>query len=250
VSIVEKLLADLTTDAPLKEIVVGALWTAVVLDTTPPRCGLASSLVGRRHHEHKVPPVPSAGRLLEKSARELADGLRSSSELEASIGMAALNALLDIDETACDERNALDVILDRGAGRRVAIVGHFPFVDRVRSKARECQVLELEPGPTDEPAERAAEFLPSADVVAMTGTTLINHTFEGLIELCPPDTYVLLLGASTPLTPLLFDHGVDVVAGTRVIDVDAAVRAVSQGAAFPQIPGKRLLMTRETKGVN
>ena len=245
-SIVDKLLAGLSTDAPLKDVVVGALWTAVVLDTTPPRCGLASSLVGRRHHEHEVPPVSSAGRLLESSARALAESLRSSSWLEASVGMAALNALLDVDETACEERNALEIILERGAGRRVAIVGHFPFVDRVRAKAKKSWILELEPGPGDEPAERAAEILPSADVVAMTGTTLINHTFEGLIELCRRDAYVLLLGASTPLTPLLFEYGVDVVAGTRVIDVEAAVRAISQGAAFPQIPGRRrLLMMKE-----
>jgi uncharacterized protein (DUF4213/DUF364 family) len=167
--------------------------------------------------------------------------------MEASVGMAALNALLDVDETQCEELNALEIILERGAGRHVAVVGHFPFVDRVRSEASKSWVLELEPGPGDEPAERAAEILPSADVVAMTGTTLINHTFGGLVELCRPDAYVLLLGASAPLTPLLFEHGVDVVAGTRVIDAEAAVRAVSQGAAFPQIPGRRPLLMRKEK---
>jgi uncharacterized protein (DUF4213/DUF364 family) len=161
--------------------------------------------------------------------------------------MAALNALLDVDEARCEELNALKIILERGAGRHIAIVGHFPFVDRVRAKAEKCWVLELEPRPGDEPAERAAEILPSADVVAMTGTSLINHTFEGLIEHCHPDAYVVLLGASAPLTPLLFEHGVDAVAGTLVIDAEAAARAVSQGAAFPQIPGRRPLVMRKEK---
>jgi uncharacterized protein (DUF4213/DUF364 family) len=158
--------------------------------------------------------------------------------------MAALNALLDVNETVCEELNALKIILERGAGRRAVIVGHFPFVDRVRAHTQECHVLELAPGPGDEPAERASELLPAADVVAMTGTTLINHTFEGLMALCRPEAYVLLLGASTPLTPVLFNYGVDAVAGTRVVDIEAALRAVSQGAAFPQIPGKRLLMLK------
>jgi uncharacterized protein (DUF4213/DUF364 family) len=57
----------------------------------------------------------------------------------------------------------------------------------------------------------------------------------------------LLLGASAPLTPILFEHGVDVVAGTQVIDTEAAVRAVTQGAAFPQIPGRRRLLMRKEK---
>jgi uncharacterized protein (DUF4213/DUF364 family) len=155
--------------------------------------------------------------------------------------MAAYNALLDVDESACVEVNAEKVILEHGAGRRVAIVGHFPFVERIRAKAGECWVLELEPGPGDEPAERAGEILPLADVVAITGTTLINHSFDPLIELCRDDAYVLLLGASAPLTPLLLERGVDAISGTRVVDVDIAMRAVIQGASFRQIPGKKLL---------
>jgi uncharacterized protein (DUF4213/DUF364 family) len=107
-------------------------------------------------------------------------------------------------------------------------------------------VLELHPRPGDLPAERAAELLPQADVVALTGTSLVNHTFDPLIDACRPDASVILLGASAPLTPVLFERGVDVVAGTRVVNVPIALRAVGQGATFRQIPGKRLLtMVRE-----
>jgi uncharacterized protein (DUF4213/DUF364 family) len=88
--------------------------------------------------------------------------------------------------------------------------------------------------------------LPQADVVALTGTSLINHTFDDLIGLCRPDAFVIVLGGSTPLSPVLFDYGVDAIAGTRVVDVAAASRTVAQGATFPQIRGKRLLaMMRE-----
>jgi uncharacterized protein (DUF4213/DUF364 family) len=239
VNIIEALLESLRTDAPVRQVLVGAFWTAVVLDTDPPRCGLASTLRPATHPSG--PPVPEAGQLLERSGRELAALLRSSSTLEASIGMAAFNALLEVDEAACSEVNAEQVILERGTGRRVAIVGHFPFVERVRRAAGECWVVELHPHPGDIPAERAAEVLPQADVVALTGTSLINHTFEGLIGLCRSDAFVILLGGSAPLSPVLFDHRVDAVAGTLVVDVTAALRAVSQGATFRQIPGKRLL---------
>ncbi len=244
---VDALLESLQGDVPVRQVLVGAFWTAVVLDTDPPRCGLASTLRPLTHPGG--PPVARAGHLLELGGRELAGWLRSPSTLKASIGMATFNACLEVDQASCTEVNAEDVIVERGADRRVAIVGHFPFVKRVRQAAAECWVLELNPGPGDLPAEQAAEVLPLADVVALTGTSLTNHTFDGLIELCRPDAFVVLLGASAPLSPVLLDHGVDAVSGTLVVDVPAALRAVGQGATFPQIPGKRLLtMTRHRNG--
>ena len=81
-------------------------------------------------------------------------------------------------------------------------------------------------------------------MVAITGTALINHTFEELVALCRPDAYVLVLGGSAPLSPVILDYGVEATAGTRVIDIPAVLRAVSQGATFRQIPGKRLLTMR------
>jgi uncharacterized protein (DUF4213/DUF364 family) len=241
-STIEALLGSLQADAPVRRVLVGAFWTMVLLDTDPPRCGLASTLRGGTHEAG--PPVPEAGRLLERSGRELTEWLRSSSALEASIGMAAFNALLEVDAAACVEVNAEQIILERGAGRRVVIVGHFPFVERVRRAAAECWVTELRPRPGDVPAERAGEILPRADVVALTGTSLINHTFDGLIRLCRPDAFVLVLGASAPLSPVLFKVGVDAVSGTVVTDPEPVQRSVGQGATFRQIKragGLRLL---------
>jgi hypothetical protein len=244
VSIIDALLESLHADAPVSQVLVGAFWTAVVLDTRPLRCGLASTLRPATHPGG--PPVLHAGHLLAQSGRKLAEWLRSSSVLEASIGMAAFNALLDIDEATCTEVNAEEVILERGARQRVAIVGHFPFVERVRRAAAECWVVELHPRPGDVPADQAGEVLPRADVVALTGTSLINHTFDELIALCRSDAFVVLLGASAPLSPVLFEYHVDAVSGTQVVDVPAALQAVGEGATFRQIPGKRLLtMMRE-----
>jgi len=239
VSIIDALLNSLQADAPVRRVLIGAFWTAVVLGTDPPCCGLASTLRAETHHEG--PPVPRAGRLLEHSGRELAEWLRSPRILEASVGMAAFNALLEVDEAACIEMNAEDVIVQRGAGRRIAIVGHFPFVERVRQAAETCWVLELRPRAGDLSARQANEVLPEADVVALTGTSLLNHTFDDLIALCRPEAFVVLLGASAPLSPVLFERGVDAISGTQVVDVPAVLQAVGQGATFRQIPGKRLL---------
>jgi uncharacterized protein (DUF4213/DUF364 family) len=238
-NVIETLLGGMTRDAAVRQVVVGAFWTAVVLDGDPPRCGLASTLRGESHDAG--PPIARAGRLEDFGARELACWLRSTSAEQASVGMAAYNALLEVDEAACEEINAEAIILARGAGRRVAVVGHFPFVEPVRNVAAECWILENRPRKGDLPAEKAGEVLSRADVVALTGTSLINHTFDDLIGCCHPEAYVVLVGASAPLSPLLFECGVDAVCGTRVQDISAALQAIGQGATFRQIPGKRLL---------
>jgi uncharacterized protein (DUF4213/DUF364 family) len=248
VNIIDSLLGELKADAAVRQVLIGAFWTAVVMDTDPPRCGLASTLRAESHAEG--PPVRRPGHLREHTGRELAEWLRSPRILEASIGMAALNALLDVDASSCTELNAEEVIVERGTGKRVAVVGHFPFVPRVREAAGECWVLELRPRPGDLPALHAQEVLPKADVVALTGTSLLNHTFDDLIDLCRPEAYVVLLGASAPLSPVLLSRGVDAVSGTVVVDVAAAVQAVGEDATFRQIPGKRLLtMTRNARPV-
>jgi len=83
------------------------------------------------------------------------------------------------------------------------------------------------------------------EVVAITGSALTNHTIERLLACCRPGAYVVVLGDTTPLSPVLFDYGVDAVCGTQVVDADLALRCVSQGANFRQIKGtKRLTMMR------
>jgi len=248
VSIIDKLIASLKGDAPLREVRVCAFWTAVVLDDG--RCGLASTL---RPDEPQcagpAPLVPQAGHLLECSALELAKYAKSDSLLEASIGMAAINSLMEIDESCCVELNAEEVILKEGADRKVAIVGHFPFIPRVREVAEKLWVLEKRPVGGDLPAEMAAEVLPQADVAAITGTSLINHTFEGLMKLCRPDALVIVLGPTAPLSPVLFDYGADIICGTLVTNTESVLQLIGQGANFGQVKrggGVRLLTMART----
>jgi hypothetical protein len=191
--------------------------------------------------------VRDAGQLLLRTGVELAMLALSESPTERSLGFAAMNALLDVPVQACADENAEEMILRKGRGKRVAVVGHFPFVERVRQEAKECWVLELDPGPEDLPTCCAPELVPQADVVAITGMTLVNRTFDDLVHLCRPDAYTLLLGPSTPLSPILFDYGVDALSGTLVVDIPAVVTGVSQGATFRQLTGRRLV-TLESVG--
>jgi uncharacterized protein (DUF4213/DUF364 family) len=92
-------------------------------------CGLASTL-HEGHPYHKI--VREPGKLRGKSALELAEYAKSDRLLEASIGMAAINSLIDIDETRCIEKNAFDILAEKGSGRNIAIVGHFPWIPKLK----------------------------------------------------------------------------------------------------------------------
>jgi hypothetical protein len=122
-------------------------------------------------------------------------------------------------------------------------VGRFPFIPRLRDRVGELTVLELNPNPWELPKTAAQDVIPAADVVAITGMTLINHSLENLLKLCSPQARVILLGPSTPLSPVLFDYGVDLLCGSIVADIEPVLKAVSQGANFRQVhrAGVRLI---------
>jgi uncharacterized protein (DUF4213/DUF364 family) len=63
---------------------------------------------------------------------------------------------------------------------------------------------------------------------------------EGLLSLCKK-AYIVMVGPTTPLSPVLFDHGINVICGTKVIDSERLIRFISQGATFKEVSGVRLL---------
>lgn len=234
-SLLDELVTSMSVDATVRSVLVGAHWTVVC----SLHCGLASTLLGQKlHGEEKVRDV---GHLHLKSALELAEFARSDNPLEASIGVAALNSLIEMDERQSVQVNAGEVLLERGRGKSIALVGHFPFIPKLRLVAEQLWVIEQHPGMNEFPAERAEDLIPQADIVALTGSALINHTLEELMQSCRPDALVMVLGPSTPLSPVLFERGADIISGARVVNEDAVLRTVSQGACFQQVEGVKLL---------
>ena len=235
-SIIDNLLSSLNYSYQVKDIRMGPFQTAVITH----KCGLASTPHDPGpHHDHA--PVNEAGKLLNKDPRTLAALVKSSSQMEAAIGMATINSLIEVDEKHCTELNAADLLIKNGEGKRVAIVGHFPFVPKLRKAAKELWVFEKNPQEGDHPESEAKNLIPQADVVGITGTAFINHTIERLLLLCNPQAYIVILGGTAPLSPVLFDYGISAVSGTVVVDPESVLRCVSQGATFRQLSGIRLL---------
>lgn len=239
--IIDDLLAVLNDDAPVSDLLIGLHWTAVHSKLM----GLASTLNDTSCCLSDE--LANGGHLHERSARELAALLHSDRSLEVSIGLAALNSLIPIVPESLVDLNARDLLLARGAGKNVAVIGHFPFSDALREIAAQLWVLELLPQPGDWPAEAAPELLPQASVIGLTANTLMNGTFDTLYPLFPPDALVVMIGPSTPMSPVLFDYGVSILAGSQVSDPAVVLRQVGQASPLRKASGlRRVTMARES----
>jgi uncharacterized protein (DUF4213/DUF364 family) len=234
--VLEDLISTLNKEAKVRDIRLGFFHTAVLTRN----CGLAATLPRDALQQEQL-SVREPGFFLEKSALELARMSYSNNILEAAIGMAAINSLLEVNDGECLELNAGELIAEKGKDKKVAIVGHFPFVPRLREIVKKLWVIEKNRREGDFAEGEAENLIPQADVVGITGTAFTNHTIEQLLKLCRPEAYVVILGDTAPLSPVLFDYGIDALSGTRVIDPEIALRCVSQGATYRQIKGIRQL---------
>jgi uncharacterized protein len=226
-------------DFQVKSVHTCVFWTAVISK----HCGLSSTF--RNEGPSHDRGVRDVGNLTRKTALELAEYAKSETLLEASIGMATINSLIDIDESKCIEKNAFEIILEKGQGKNVAIVGHFPWIPKLREKVKNLWVLEQRVKEGDLPAKDSDRILPQCDVVGITGTSFINHTLEGLLNLCK-EAYVLLIGPTSPLHPILFNYGIDAICGSKIKDPDKLIRSISEGATFKEVTGVKLLTLTKT----
>ncbi len=151
--------------------------------------------------------------------------------LNRSLGAAALNAGLDPVGDA-ENVNALEILCERGAGKDMIMVGDFPFTPRLKKAAGTLHLLELKDVPDRVPPEQWDEVLAGCDVAGITGTALLTRSMSRYLEgAC--QAFRLVIGATTPLSPVLFEHyGVDVLAGSAVGDMDKLRQGVLDGTCI------------------
>ncbi|MBN2060948.1 MAG: hypothetical protein JW882_11105 [Deltaproteobacteria bacterium] len=147
---------------------------------------------------------------------------------EPAYGMAAINSLLKIPDDVINLK-AQELILKHGKGKNAAVIGHFPFVEKIKPEFHNMWVLEKNPKEGDLPAESAEKVIPDADFIAITATTLLNGTCAGILKLVPEKAFVIMLGPSTPFASCLFDWGIDALASCVVTDKEKAFASIREG---------------------
>ncbi|MDI6903614.1 MAG: DUF364 domain-containing protein [Methanocellales archaeon] len=214
--LVDDIINSIDEETP-DDIRVGLKYTAVQIGD---RVGLAYTFP-----EFSSPPK-NVGNLIGTNTLPL---VKSWNLTEASIGTASINALLKPKNYKVV--NIFDRILAIAQNYdKIGIVGHFPFID---SLDKDAFVFERRPMHGALPDTAAEALLPKCDLVVISGSTFVNKSLQRLLEIS--GGYTLVIGPTTPLTPILFDYGADVLAGVIVHDAEKALEIVSQGGGTPSL---------------
>ncbi len=157
--------------------------------------------------------------------------------IHRSVAVATLNAL---SVPHLEWRTGDPMALLAASVETVVTVGLFRPAFR-KFDAIEVRVIEREAsGPIAAPETVTVEqFDPSetgaamrdADVVFVTGSTLVYGGLEAYLETTPASATLVVVGATASMLPEpFFDRGVDVVAGAEIADPDRVRAAVVEGA--------------------
>ena len=186
--------------------------------------------------------VNHMGRIEQCSLEEILTWTESDHPIERSFGMAALNSCLSLDGLPFFEGNALALTEQLSPGKRVVVVGHFPHLEAIRQVATSLTILEKRPQEGDRPAEEAPQVVPQADILVMTGVTCLNDTIEELLALKRKEAICIVLGPTVPLSPVLFEAGVDVIGGAWIENPEIALPMLAQGATARFLRGIRQVL--------
>ncbi|MEK6765855.1 MAG: DUF364 domain-containing protein [Planctomycetota bacterium] len=252
-------------DIKPEDIRIGVFYTGVVLSSghagmsyTPVQ-EIPEAVCCPRSHAK----MPAAGELLNFQITDLMDYALDDNALKAAVGMATLNALSAIllAEDACRYKpsaygNALDLV-EITSEDTVAMVGAFPpFIKRIQEITKNLFVIDKNPkvvGKGDtikiESADRLEEIIPQANIIVITGVTLVNHTLGPILELAERATEIVVVGPTASVYPEpLFKRGVTVLGGVRITDAARMIHLIGEagsGYDFFENCAEKVIMRNE-----
>lgn len=172
---------------------------------------------------------------LGEELRTVARLIKSWNLKEASFGLAAINAYYNSKENA-DRLNILnknkDAFLlykEEVEGKKVTVVGHFPFIEKELGDICDLRILERNPRAGDYPDSASEVLLPESDYIFITSCTLVNKTFPRLFEL-GKNGKIIMVGPSTPMSEILLEEGIYDISGFIPMDIKKCMDlALTQG---------------------
>ena len=201
---------------------------------------LVDSLIGR-------PALALAGYALGDD-----DGTRS-------VGIAAINAITEhvyrragfAPTPASDSFGGLTF----EAGDRLGMIGHFPPLAR---RARELGIPTHIVERKAHMVTRAPNFeisldphvLTDCNKIICTGATLLNDSFDHMLTYCANAAQIAMVGPTVGFFPdAVFARGVDIVAGTRIVDSAAAMHCLAHNKKLDGCAQRTVLRRRDYPGI-
>jgi uncharacterized protein (DUF4213/DUF364 family) len=220
----DELIEAIPAEQCVDEALTGKYWTFV--RASGGGAGLAMTL------DKPARPRTLAENMTGMGLRELAAFSKSWNFEEASLGIAAINAWWNAPERKpaasslnIGDDDSFSFWRERVVGKKVAVIGHFPYLENKIGDVCELSILEKRPVEGDFPDSACEYLLPEQDYVFATGVTLINKTLPRLLELSR-HCGIILAGPSVPLAPPLFRRGVIDLQGFVILDAARCAAAV------------------------
>jgi len=198
--------------------------------------------------------MPLSGRLAGRSAAEYLEYIFDRNILKRTLGIATLNALSTLywqlkpptEYTIEYGRNAFDDV-DPGKYDYSVVVGALvPMLKKLIAANADFTVMEMDSrtlkGKELEhymPPEEKDRCVPKADLMVITGVTVLNDTLPGLLELRKPGAEIIVTGPTVSMLPdAFFRRGVTTLGGIVVTKPDELLDLLCEGGSGYHFFGK------------
>ena len=256
VETIEEILGAELNRITVERAVVGLFFTAVKLSSGI--AGACATPIETVRETFSCPGVttaaPSPGGMRGCAAFDLAREAFGPNGPRRALGIAAINGLAD----TCWHRrphpgaelrsgvDAFDATVIHPVDKVVVVGAFVPFLRELKRRRQPFLVLEQNPAtlkademPFFRPADEADRVIPEADVVLITGTTLVNGTLEDLLALAKPGARVTVVGPTVGLLPDAFlCRGADILGSIRITEPDAFLDVLAEGGGAPDFLGR------------
>ena len=233
---IKEYIMPLAKGAGVREVRIGLSYTVVVLEND--QAGVALTFHERKDRGCSVfgGLHPLAGR----GADELIGFLDSSDKIEMAVALATVNALTNTRRADLVGGDVLDHV-QVFPEDMVGMVGYFgPMLPRLEEKTSSIMIFEQRKRAEARllPEREAFRLLPRCQVAIITSSSILNHTIDNLLHASRSCREVILLGASTPLIPDVFEATpASTLSGVIVTRPERILRIVSEGGGMQLFKG-------------
>lgn len=228
----------------IKRLLKGLHFTAVQLSNGS--CGLAASEYTENaqhiHPHQRFYGAFAPGTFRGSRVSELLK-FEEDARVSEAVKVAVINAVssgIGYGESAqIHYTDTLDV-LDLSGKKNITIVGAFQnYIKRLSESGHELKVVELSKESLHPEHLRffvaysdSAAVLAHSDIVIMTGSSLVNCTFEHLLGMCGEQTQKVLAGPTGGMLPgFLFAKGIDIIGATSITDAERMFSIIEEGGS-------------------
>jgi uncharacterized protein (DUF4213/DUF364 family) len=249
IEIIRNVAADEIGKLTIERAVVGLFFTGVKLSTG--HVGACATPVKTIPDAVCCPTsahaMPFPGKMRGRRAADFLDEVQHQDGIRRAVGIAAMNALaafcwdrkphpaVDL-ETDVDAFDAARIAPDQ----MVVVVGAFvPFLRELKRRGNPYLVLEQDPAvlkadelPFYRHASQAPVVVSQADVILITGTTLLNDTLDDILAAAKPNACKVVVGPTVGLVPDAYlRRGCDILGSIRVTDADKFLDVLAEGGS-------------------